>query len=276
MLRSPPAVAGFIGTLSFTVLAIFGPLIVGQQQILNTYTPFSPPSLAHPFGTDYAGHDILSLLIYGTQRSVLIGFLAGLFTMVIGILVGLVAGYLGGVLEEFLMRVTDLFIIMPSIVLAIILVSLLGPSDYNIILAISLTSWMSVARIIRSDTLTLKSRTFVEAAKISGARTFYVLRRHILPNEVHMITSNTLLAVAGAVVIEAGLNFLGIGNVSQVSWGIVLYQAELNGAVVTGAWWDIVFPGLFITLFVLSVSLLGRGLERLLDPRGGVGGVRAR
>jgi peptide/nickel transport system permease protein len=269
-------VAGFIGTLSFTVLAIFGPLIVGQQQILNTYTPFSPPSLAHPFGTDYAGHDILSLLIYGTQRSVLIGFLAGLFTMVIGILVGLVAGYLGGVLEEFLMRVTDLFIIMPSIVLAIILVSLLGPSDYNIILAISLTSWMSVARIIRSDTLTLKSRTFVEAAKISGARTFYVLRRHILPNEVHMITSNTLLAVAGAVVIEAGLNFLGIGNVSQVSWGIVLYQAELNGAVVTGAWWDIVFPGLFITLFVLSVSLLGRGLERLLDPRGGVGGVRAR
>ncbi len=268
--------AGLIGTLLFSILAIFGPLIVGQQQILTTYTPFSPPSLAHPFGTDYAGHDILSLLIYGTQRSVLIGFLAGLFTMVIGILVGLVAGYLGGALEELLMRITDLFIIMPSIVLAIILVSLLGPSDYNIILAISLTSWMSVARIIRSDTLTLKSRTFVEAARISGARTFYILRRHILPNEVHMITSNTLLAVAGAVVIEAGLNFLGIGNVSQVSWGIVLYQAELNGAVVTGAWWDIVFPGLFIILFVLSVSLLGRGLERLLDPRGGVGGVRAR
>lgn len=236
---------------------------------MATYTPFAPPSLSHPFGTDYAGHDILDLLVYGTQRSVEIGFLAGLFTMVIGISVGIVSGYYGGLVEELLMRITDLFIIVPSIVLAIILVSLLGPSEYNIVLAISLTSWMSVARIIRSDTLSLKTRSFVEAARISGANPLYILRRHILPNEAHMIISNTLLAVAGAVVIEAGLNFLGIGNVSQVSWGIVLYQAELNGAVVTGAWWDIVFPGLFITLFVLFVSFLGRGLERVLGSNVG-------
>lgn len=261
------ALIGLIGTACFAFMAALGPIIIGEQRITSTFAQFAPPSFAHPLGTDYAGHDVLDLLIYGAQRSVFIGFVAGLFTIILGVSVGLFAGFKGGVIEEILMRITDLFISIPSVVLAIILVSVLGPSDINLIVAIGVTTWMSVARIIRADTLSLKTRLFVDSARISGGNSLYIIRTHIMPNELHQIIYNTLIAVAGAVVLEAGLNFLGIGNVSQVSWGISLYQAELNGAIITGAWWDIVFPGLFIILFVLFVSSLGRGLERVLDPR---------
>ena len=218
-------------------------------------------------GTDYAGQDLFIQLIYGTHRSVEVGLLAGLMSVAIGVGVGLWGGYFGGWIDETLMRFTDLFIITPSIVLAIVLASVLGPSLNNIILAIAVTSWMSTARIMRSDILSLKARPFLESARISGAEMLYLLRRHILPNEIPMITSNTLLAMSGAVLVEAGLSFLGIGDLTDPSWGITLYYADLNGTVVVGAWWNILFPGLFIVLFVVSLVLLGRGLERISQRR---------
>lgn len=218
-------------------------------------------------GTDDAGRDVFSQMIYGTQISLLIGFLATMMTIVIGTLIGIVSGYMGGKVDDLLMRITDIMLVIPGLPLMIVLAAVLGPSINTIILVIGVLSWPTTARFIRAQVLTLKERAFVEAARAAGATDFYIMRRHILPNVMPLVFAEAILMIASAILIEAALSFLGLGDPVHISWGMILHYAEMRGAFSRGAWWCVVPPGLAITLVCVSFVLIGNALDEILNPR---------
>lgn len=218
-------------------------------------------------GTDDAGRDVFSQMIYGTQVSLLIGFLATLMTVVIGTFIGIVSGYMGGKIDDILMRITDIMLVIPGLPLMIVLAAILGPSITTIILVIGILSWPTTARFIRAQVLTLKERAFVEAARAAGATDFYIMRKHILPNVMPLVFAEAILMIASAILIEAALSFLGLGDPVHISWGMILHYAEMRGAFSRGAWWCVVPPGLAITLVCVSFVFIGNALDEILNPR---------
>jgi len=272
------AILGF-----FTILAIAPGLFVGPLQTATTATGGSlqPPSPDHIFGTDELGRDILNLTVWGARVSMTIGLLATVITIVLGALIGIVAGYLGGVTDTGLMRLTDFFLVLPTFVLAIILAPIileLVPSDAEvfgikttllvIIIVIGLTSWAATARVIRSQTLSVRERMFVDRARVIGAGSGHIMRRHILPNVTNLIVANTVLTFAGAVFVETTLSFIGLGDPFQPSWGEILNAAQSAGAPGLGAWWYIVPPAACVVLVILSFTLVGNALDEVLNPKG--------
>jgi peptide/nickel transport system permease protein len=240
-----------------------GVLTSGSPRTLGA-DPLMPPSFRHPFGTDDLGRDIWTGVLYGARVSLMVGVLAASTSALIGVLIGSVAGYHGGRLDDTLMRLTEFFLVIPSFLLALVLVAVSGPSIWNVILTIGTLGWPSTARLVRAEFLSLKQREFVMAARAVGSGTFRILFRQILPNAIPPAVVNTSLGVATAVLVEAGLAFLGLGDPNLFSWGLMLRNSREFLRI---AWWMPTFPGLAIFLTVLSVNLVGDGLNDALDPR---------
>jgi peptide/nickel transport system permease protein len=221
-------------------------------------------------GTDWQRRDIFSQLIWGTRISMFIGLVAAIISIVLGLIVGLVAGYLGRVVDEILMRFTDMLLVIPSLPLLLVLVFALGPSMTNIIIVVGFLGWMGFARTVRSQVLSLKERPFVESAKASGAGLGYILRKHILPNVFTLVYVSLALSVPSAIISEAALSWLGLGPINVMSWGKILFEFQASGQYAKGAltyWYWIVFPGICIALVSLSFILLGYAMDEILNPR---------
>ena len=278
----PDGVVGVIVLVIFVVLAIAPNLFVGELQTATTASGASmaPPSATNLLGTDELGRDILNLTVHGTRISMVIGLLATVITILLGAFVGIVAGYVGGRVDVFLMRVTDFFLVLPTFVLALILapiiLDLIGADSsvfgirvtlLVIVVVIGVTSWASTARIIRSQTLSVKERAFVGRARVIGSGGGHIMWRHILPNVMNLIVANKVLVFGGSILTETTLSFIGLGDPFAPSWGQVLNGAESAGAMGLGAWWYVVPPAVCIVLVVLSFTLVGSALDDVLNPR---------
>ncbi len=268
--RHRSGVVGLVLLTVFVLLALLAPVVADAQGLSVTRAQggvLEPPSSQFLLGTDDNGRSVLTLLIWGARVSLLVGLLATVISMVIGTLVGLLSGYLGGWWGAVLFRLTEWFLVIPFLPLAIVLASVLGRSLLNIALVIGVTSWTSTALLIRSQTLSIKERAYLDRARGLGAGHWHLLRRHVLPNVVPLIFANTTLTVAVAILAETTLSFLGLGDPTLVSWGSMLEDAFRVGAITTGSWWFIVPPGVCVVLVVLSFTLIGQALESVLDPR---------
>ena len=266
----PAALTGLAILVALTVLALAAPLFIhaSDLDVVNAPgQPLSPPSARFILGTDYAGRSILTLLIWGTRPSLAIGVLATALTMILGSSIGLLAGHYGGILSRVLMAVTDWFIALPVLPLAIALAAVLGQGDTSITIAIAVTSWPGTARLIRAQTLAVEARPFIERAKALGARDGQLVLRQVLPNVAPFILVSATLTVSGAIITEVTLEFLGLGNPTEVSWGGMINQAFFQGAVTRGAWWYILPPGIAIVIVALAFTMIGRSIENILNPR---------
>jgi peptide/nickel transport system permease protein len=254
----------------FILLALFAPLIVNPNDLNVAYVtskPFQPPSLHFPLGTDNFGRPVLALVIYGARISLLVGFAATLVTMVIGASVGIASGYYGGRIDIFLNAFTNWFLVIPWIALAIVLASILGPTLFNIILVIGITSWAGTARLVRAQALTVKERPYVERARALGAGDWELMTRHILPNVFPVIFANTVLTVALSILSETTLALLGLGDPNSVSWGTIIEESFSAGALTAGYWWWLIPPGVAIVLVTLSFTMCGYALDEVINPK---------
>lgn len=282
IVRRRSGLLGIAILIFFTILALFPSVFVGPLQTATTAIGprLAPPQPGYPLGTDELGRSILNLTVHGARISMVIGLLATLVTVLVGALVGIVAGFLGGRTDATLMRITDFFLVIPTFVLALILApvitSLFGTEGeilgiritlFVIVIVIGLTSWSSTARIIRSQTLSLKERAFVDRARVIGSSSRQMMTRHVLPNVTDLIVANTVLVFAGAVLTETTLSFIGLGDPFAPSWGEILNSAQNAGAPGLGAWWYLAPPGVCIVLVVLAFTLVGNVLDEILNPR---------
>ncbi|EHY87624.1 ABC transporter permease [Saccharomonospora azurea] len=252
------------------VLAVTAPLFTDAADLNVTTapgTPLEPPSLEFLLGTDVDGRSVLLLTLWGARVSLLVGFAATILSVVIGTLVGLAAGHFGGWVSSVLLRFTDFFLVLPSLVLAIALSTVLPQGIATIVLAVGVTSWPATARLVRAQTLTIESRPFVERARALGGGHAHILGRHVLPSVLPLVLANTTLVVGNSIIAESTLSFLGLGDPSAVSWGSMLQSALSSGSVSAGAWWYLLPPGLAIVVIVLCFTLVGRALETVLNPR---------
>ncbi|HAK22456.1 MAG TPA: peptide ABC transporter permease [Desulfovibrio sp.] len=264
--RNAMFILGLIIVLGVTFAAVFAPLIAPfDPNELHLDAILKAPCAEFPLGTDRLGRDVLSRLLYGGRVSLWVGFVAVGISISIGALLGLVSGYFGGLVDEIVMRFVDIMLCFPSFFLILAVVAFLEPSLFNIMVVIGLTSWMGVARLVRAETLTLREREFVSAARLAGTSTWRIMTRHILPNAMAPVTISAILGIGGAILIESGLSFLGLGvQPPQASWGNMLMDGK---SVIEEASWLSLFPGLAILITVLGYNLLGESLRDFLDPR---------
>jgi peptide/nickel transport system permease protein len=257
---------GAIGLLLIMLIALLGHVLWPIDPLALGPEKFQPPNLQHIMGTDDLGRDVFARVVLGAQISLAVGVLSALIAIVLGCLVGSTAGYFGGLIDELLMRVTEVFQVIPRFLLAIVVVALFGAGLEKIVLVIGLMSWPGTARIIRAQFLMLRGEEFVLAAIISGASTVRVIWRHILPSVTPYLVAAAFLQMGAAILVEAFLSFLGLGDPANPSWGLLLQQAQLY---LRTAWWMAVFPGLALALTIFSLNLLGDGMGTLGDPRVG-------
>ena len=249
------------------LVCLFGPALAPfDPTALSTGRRFEPPSLAHLMGTDHLGRDVFSRFLTGARISIGIGLVAAAMSTALGLLVGSVAGYCEGWVDEALMRVTEMFMVIPRFFLALLMVALFGASALNIIMAIALLTWPVTARLVRAEFIALRHRQFVQRATMAGAGHWHIVTREILPNCMGVtIVSGTLLC-AEAMLLEAGLSYFGLGDPSSGSWGLMLYEAQ---SYLRNAWWLSGFPGLGIFLAVMTFNVLGDSLNDAYNPRSG-------
>ena len=283
LVSRPDGLAGLLILAVFTVLAMFPDLLVGPLETAITATGprLAPPQAGYPLGTDELGRSMLNLVVHATRVSMVIGLLATLVTVFIGALLGITSGYVGGRFDAVTMRIADFFLVIPTFVLAIILTAIIRDvlgtgskeifgirlSLITIVVVIGITSWSATARIIRSQTLSLKQRAFVDRARVIGSGDWRIMRKHILPNVTNLIVANAVLTFAGAILLETTLSFVGLGDPFQPSWGQILDAARNVGAPGLGAWWYFVPAGICIVLVVFAFTLLGSALDAILNPK---------
>lgn len=277
--RNRPGIIGAFLLFSSLFVATCAPILTPYQptetirDASGKALTFTPPSIHGPLGTDDAGHDIWAQLAYGSRISLLVGFVAGFLSMAVGSLFGILAGYFGGKVDTFLMRLTDVLLVIPDIPLMLILVASVRQLDLRIspivvlIFVIGLLYWTSTARLIRSQVLTIKERQFVARARAIGAGHTHIILKHIVPQVMPLIVANTVLIISTAILVESGLAFLGLGDPSQPSWGTMINFAFSRNAISNGAWWFYLPPGLAIVWVTLGCVLLGNVLEEILNPR---------
>lgn len=252
------------------VVALCAPLLADQRgtEIAFADGPIlSPPSWDYPFGTDLYGRSVLTLTIWGTRVSLVVGLAATAIAATIGTAVGVTGGYLGGRTDGALNAVSNWFLVIPWIPLAIALASILGPTMLNVVIVIGVTSWASTARLVRAQTLTVKHSAYVDRSRALGGSDWHLATRHVLPNLVPVIAANTVLAVAVAILSETTLAILGLGDPDSVSWGTTIEEAFANGAISGGDWWWLFPPGIAVVLVVLAFTMVGYAMEEVLDPR---------
>ncbi len=267
--KSRMGLAGFILFIIILITAIIGPYIVKYDPLSfgETEDRLRPPDSRHLLGTDDLGRDILGALIAGSRVSLTVGLLATLISMVIGTLTGLVSGYAGGKTDILLMRITDIFLVLPWLPLMLVLAALIGSGIWNIIMVIGLTGWAGTARLVRAQTLTVKERQYIERVKSLGASQSYIIIHHILPNIFPIVFSNTVLITAASILSETTLSFLGMGDSTKPSWGMMLHFAFESGAANNRAYWYLIPPGLCVLLVVLSFTLMGYAFDEILNPK---------
>jgi peptide/nickel transport system permease protein len=266
----PMGRAGLCLLVFILIFSLLGPLVFkfDSKKVAQTAAEIlQPPTAQHWLGTDELGRDIFRATLAGSRISLAVGLLATAISILVGTIVGLVAGYYPGFWGNLLMRLTDFFLVLPLLPLIIILAAIFGQSFFITILVIGLTSWPSTARIVRSQVLSLRERQFVERVRAMGATDFRILGIHILPNVLPLIFANTVLVIAGSILSEATLAFLGLGDPVRVSWGTMLHFAFVAGAAGRGAWWYLAPPGIGIVLVVLGFILTGHTLDGILNPR---------
>lgn len=230
-------------------------------------SPLQPPSQAHPLGTDDIGRDVAAMIFRGVVTSIAMGVSSALAATSIGLFLGIASAVSGRLLDALIMRLVDFLLSVPSLVLALILIAFLKPSVYNVILVIAATSWPGISRIARAHSLQVLSTGYVEAARALGAGTRHVALKHLLPASIPIALASVVTTTRGAVLLEAGLSFLGLGDPNAVSLGTVLFYARRSAALASGAWWLFVPAGVLITLIVLGLTMISLGLERKLRPR---------
>jgi peptide/nickel transport system permease protein len=264
--RNRMAMGGLALVLGLFVVSIFAPWLAPYDpNHIDLKAVLMPPSHAHLMGTDTLGRDVLSRIIYGSRVSLKVGFVAVGLATIIGLIVGALAGYYGGWVDTALMRLVDLMLCFPAFFLILAVIAILEPSIWNIMAVIGLTSWMGVARLVRAEFLSLREREFVTAARALGASDFRLILRHMLPNALAPVMVSATLGVAGAILTESALSFLGLGvQPPTPSWGNILTAGKDNIQI---AWWLSVFPGLAILITVMSYNLLGEGIREAIDPR---------
>jgi peptide/nickel transport system permease protein len=268
-LLAPKVLIGLIIVGFFAVMAIFGPLLDHTDPgAVNTSLQLRPPSLRHLLGTTQQGQDVLTQLIYGSRVSMEIGFAAGVLTTLWSLLVGLAGGYLSGTSSELLSMFANVFLVLPSLPLVVIMAAYLPHSgSTGIIIVITVTGWAWGARVLRAQTLSLRRRDFVEAARATGQGSIKIMLYDILPNEMAIITVTFLGSVVAAILTEASIAFLGLSNVTQWSWGTMLYWAQVSGAELARAWWWFVPPGLCIALVGTGLAFINFGIDDVINPR---------
>jgi len=264
--RHPMLVAGGIIVGTVSLLALLAPWLAPYDPTdINVKAILLPPSWQHWCGTDTLGRDVFSRMLYGARVSLAVGFVAVGIAMLIGILLGAVAGYGGKLADSLIMRWTDMVLCFPTFFLILAVIAFLKPSIWNIMIVIGLTSWMGVARLVRAEFLSLRRREFVLAARATGIPAVRIIGRHLLPNAMGPILVSAILGVAGAVLVESGLSFLGLGvQPPNPSWGNILTEGKDNIQI---AWWLSLYPGLAILVTVLGYNLLGEGLRDYFDPK---------
>jgi peptide/nickel transport system permease protein len=264
--RNPMAMTGLALVLGLFAVALLAPWLAPYDpSFINLRQVLMPPSPDHLLGTDTLGRDVLSRIIFGAQISLLVGFVAVGIATLIGLLIGVLAGYYGGWVDSALMRLVDLMLCFPAFFLILAVIAVLEPSIWNIMAVIGLTSWMGVARLVRAEFLSLREREFVTAARALGAGDARLILRHMLPNALAPVMVSATLGVAGAILTESALSFLGLGVMPPTpSWGNILTAGKDNIEI---AWWLSVFPGLAILITVMSYNLLGEGIREAIDPR---------
>jgi peptide/nickel transport system permease protein len=262
--------AGLCALAVIVALALLAPVITdpaGLDVVHAPGGPLQPPSGRFPLGTDIDGRSVLVLTLWGARISLLVGCCATVLSVFIGTVAGIAAAHFGGWVSAVLLRFTDFFLVLPSLVLAIALSSVLPQGVATIILAIGVTSWPTTARLVRAQTLTVESRPYIERAKALGGGHLHVIGKHVLPGVLPLVLANTTLVIGNSIIAESTLSFLGLGDPSVVSWGAMLQRALTSGAVTGGAWWYLLPPGVAIVAVVLCFTLVGRALETVLNPR---------
>jgi peptide/nickel transport system permease protein len=267
--RQKAGVVGLVILVVFIVLALLAPLLFASDELKVTTATggiLKAPSGSYPLGTDEAGRSVLALVVWGARVSLLVGIAATVISMTVGTLVGIASGHFGTWFGAILERLTDWFLVIPFLPLAIALSTVLGASLLNIIVVIGVTSWPGTARLVRAQTLSVEARPYLERARVLGGGHWHQMSRHVLPNVMPLVLANTTLTVAIAILSETTLSFLGLGDPFRVSWGSMLDDAFAAGAISSGAWWYLLPPGVCVVIVVLAFTLVGRALENVLDP----------
>lgn len=259
----------FITLMAFIVVAIFGPMITNYnpQSFGDAESVLNSPTSSHILGTDDMGRDVLSALIYGSRSSLLVGLFGTFISMFVGSMIGVLAGYCGKLTDFLLMRFTDIMLVLPAMPLMLVLASLFGSSILNIVLVIGFTGWAQTARIIRSQTLMIKEKQYIERSHAIGASTLHIVFKHILPDVFPLICANAVTTAACAIDAETTLSFLGMGDITKPSWGMMLHYAFEAGAATNGAYWFLIPPGLCVLFIVLSFSYIGNSFDEIFNPK---------
>ena len=269
--RKRGGMLGFVMLMLVILVAVFASYIAPydpyEQVQVTTSDVMAPPSPAHPLGTDELGRDILSLVIYGARISLFVGFSASLIILFLGVSIGMAAGFLGGNVDTALMRITDGFLVIPTLPLMLVIIAVAGQSIFNIILVIGLLTWTYTARIVRSQVLSVKERKYVLRARAIGVGTFGIVMTHVMPQVLPLIFASATLDISYAIIAEASLSFLGLGDPTLVSWGSMLNRAFARGAVTRGAWFYIIPPGLALVWVTLGLVLLSNAVQEIINPR---------
>lgn len=264
--KRKPMATGFILAAAIVTVSILAPLLSPYDPVgANLHNNIVPPSPEHPFGTDNMGRDVFSRVLHGIRIDLLAGLFIVSISVVIGVTLGILAGYRGGVIDKILVGVMDTFLALPEIILALVIIGAAGPGIFNTLLALSLLGWVKFARIARSSTLSIKEKEFIETARSAGAGSLYIIGRHVLPNVMPNISTLATLQFGHAILSLAALGFLGLGAQPPApELGAMLNEGRV---FIRQAWWLSVFPGLFIVVTVLAFNLLSDGLRDILDPR---------
>ncbi|MCU1524422.1 MAG: oligopeptide/dipeptide transporter, ATPase subunit [Microbacteriaceae bacterium] len=272
--RSPKTIVGIVIVVFFALVAIFGPLLVTTDPSAVSFNVLLPPSAKHLLGTTHTGQDIFAQMVVGARISMLVGFVAAVLATLLSLIIGLAAGYLGGIPDELLSLVSNIFLVIPTLPLVVILAGALpSTGSLSITIVISITAWAWGARVLRAQTLSLRKRDFVEAARATGESTFRIIFREILPNQTAIVAATFLSTVIGAILTQASLAFLGLTDVTEWSWGGILYWAQNSSALSFGAWWWFVPPGLCIALLGTALSLINFGIDEFINPRLRLAGI---
>lgn len=264
--------AGLAILIVFVLIALAAPLLADADGLAVTKATgkaLAAPDGQFPLGTDETGRSVLTLLIWGSRVSLLVGLAATAISVVLGAVIGIAAGHYRGWLGEVFNRLTDWFLVIPFLPLAIVLATVLGGSLLNIIVVIGVTSWPGTARLVRAQTLAVEGRPYLERARVLGGGDWHQMTRHVLPNVMPLVMAKTTLVVAIAILSETTLSFLGLGDPNRPSWGTMLDGAQASGAITSGSWWYVLPPGLCVVAVVLAFMLIGRAAEAVLDPRSG-------
>ncbi|WP_448531252.1 ABC transporter permease [Pseudothermotoga sp.] len=263
-LSSRYGLAGLIMFFTMLIMALFAPVIAPYKPTDISHDMLSPPSKVHPFGTDHLGRDVFSRVVHGARVSLTVGFVAAGLSALIGIVIGALSGYIGGVFDEVISKIIDSFLMFPVFFLILIIVAVFGRNLVYIMLVIGLTTWPSNARIMRAQTMSIKEKAFVKIARANGESPTRIIFTHIIPNGMYPVVANSAMQIGGAILTEAALSFLGLGDPSVVSWGKMINDAR---SYMLFAWWSIVFPGIFTVITVVTFSFIGDGLQQALYPK---------